>query len=800
MGESLAPESQSPTTGELGTLFPLETGSRLPPHRPAIINESEPVRDLVRLLSRHIFLILACIVGFGGAALYKALTDSPTYQTSASVRLTDVRQAMTAGLGPEAPGSQLGYSVDPVLSQIELVKSRRVAEQAAGSNLLRLQALTRDFPISSFDSVIISPEPVFDTLTFSFKRTEFSIADGRQLVRGPYQVPLHIGGASFIAHPPGTTPFVGKLRLLSLEDATNRLMGGLKARARPSTDLIDIQFTAGDPIIARNSANAIAHGFQQSNADAAQQQSRRRRIFVGEQLRATDSVVGVAQAQLSEFRSRARVYSSKDKLEAQQTGLNGIEMRREELAANQKMFAGLLNAIQQHPSRTGLQALVASPGLADNPVILQLYGQLAGYQARRDSLVSAGRAPTDPALVRVDTLLTTAEAQLTSGVESYVTALDAQIGALDELRARNSAAMEALPASESEEARLIQQVQSAQTVADQLREEYQRARIAEAVEAGPVEIVDLAPQAITIGVPRRRIVFFGLLLGLVLGVGASAVLERMNTSIRRLEDLDGLALANLAVIPRIIGDKDQILQRLRLKFGALDGKANRQRAVAVLNTQSRWSEAYRTLRTNLLFSEKAGSFKKLVITSAVQDEGKTTTALNLSATFAQMGMRVLLVDCDLRKASLHKVFDLPRKPGLTDVVYGDASLGEVIRSTPIEGLYLIPSGSLPPNPSELVGGPQMLRLINEQLSDFDLVIIDSPPLLAASDASILAKRVDGVVMVIRAGGTEFAAVRQALIQLSGVGARVLGAVLNDPDEKIPKYGRYYYYDYYGSEK
>ena len=230
----------------------------------------------------------------------------------------------------------------------------------------------------------------------------------------------------------------------------------------------------------------------------------------------TDSVVGVAQGQLSEFRSHSRVYSSRDKLSAQQAGLTSVEVRREELSANRNMFAGLLQTLKQHPSRAGLQALVASPGLAENPVILQLYNQLTSFQSRRDSLIATGHAPSDPSLLRLDTLLTSAEAQLANGVGSYVAALDAQIAALDQLRARNSAAMEALPASESEEARLMQQVQSAQTVADQLREEYQRSRIAEAVEAGPVEIIDLAPRSITIGVPRRRIVLFGLLLGLVL--------------------------------------------------------------------------------------------------------------------------------------------------------------------------------------------------------------------------------------------------------------------------------------------
>jgi polysaccharide biosynthesis transport protein len=159
----------------------------------------------------------------------------------------------------------------------------------------------------------------------------------------------------------------------------------------------------------------------------------------------------------------------------------------------------------------------------------------------------------------------------------------------------------------------------------------------------------------------------------------------------------------------------------------------------------------------------------------------------------------LLLDCDLRRARLHRMFSVPREPGLTDLVLGYADEDAVTRATEVTGLYLIPSGKLPPNPAELLGGEQMRRTIASLVEGYDLIIVDTPPLLAAADAAILSTLANGVILVLRAGATENAAAQQSVQQLNAVGARIVGAVLNDPDTQVPKYGAYYEYEYASAE-
>jgi capsular exopolysaccharide family len=196
-----------------------------------------------------------------------------------------------------------------------------------------------------------------------------------------------------------------------------------------------------------------------------------------------------------------------------------------------------------------------------------------------------------------------------------------------------------------------------------------------------------------------------------------------------------------------------------------------------------------------MFSQAVQTLRTIVITSPSPGEGKTTTASNLAVSFAQQGMRVLLADCDLRRAKIHSLFGVPRSPGLTELLVGQETQETVIRDTSVTGLYLLTSGNLPPNPAELLGGAAMRKTLESLSEAFDLIVIDTPPLLAASDASILATIADGALLVVKAGSTETEAGQQALQQLSAVGARVVGAVLNDPDAKVQKYGAYYRYEY-----
>jgi capsular exopolysaccharide synthesis family protein len=295
----------------------------------------------------------------------------------------------------------------------------------------------------------------------------------------------------------------------------------------------------------------------------------------------------------------------------------------------------------------------------------------------------------------------------------------------------------------------------------------------------------------------------------VLGSIAAYVLENYSAVIRKRDDLDrAVATPNLAVIPQIknLGGRRARADAKRLTRANGDTHANGNGAkikdvrdipaelVIVSDARSNGAEAYRTLRTNLLFSAAVQELKRIVVTSAGPKEGKSTTAANLAIAFAQQGHRVLLVDCDLRRPRVHKMFDQPQQPGLTELLVGTASLEDCVQATMVPNLVTLTSGALPPNPVELLGSARMREFL-QMMSGVDMVVLDTPPLLAASDAAVLGRIADGVVMVVRAGQTQRGAVQESVQQLTNVGARIIGTVLNDPDAEVAKYAPYYQYYY-----
>jgi capsular exopolysaccharide synthesis family protein len=204
------------------------------------------------------------------------------------------------------------------------------------------------------------------------------------------------------------------------------------------------------------------------------------------------------------------------------------------------------------------------------------------------------------------------------------------------------------------------------------------------------------------------------------------------------------------------------------------------------------SEAYRTLRTNIQFASLDQPYRSIVVTSASRGEGKTTTAANFAVVCAQAGSRVCLVDADLRRPMLHRLFGLENGQGLTDAVLEGVPFARVARPTRVPHLSVIPSGALPPNPAELVGSRRMRELLTGAAADFDLVLLDSPPVVPVSDPVALAAQCDGVVLVVRASGIPHEVVRRAAEQIEAVKGRILGVVLNRVNLKRDGY----YSDYY----
>jgi len=202
--------------------------------------------------------------------------------------------------------------------------------------------------------------------------------------------------------------------------------------------------------------------------------------------------------------------------------------------------------------------------------------------------------------------------------------------------------------------------------------------------------------------------------------------------------------------------------------------------ITVADPRSPVSEAYRTLRTNLDFSSLDEPIKTMLVTSAGPEEGKSTVLANLAVTTAQAGRKVILADCDLRRPTLHSIFNLKNDVGLTTMVVDDVAMeSPPLQDTGVEGLQLVSSGPLPPNPSELLGSRRMEEIIAALLERADVVLFDAPPVVAVTDAAVLATKVDGVLLVINAGGTKRDYAGAAKARLEKVNANLLGAVLNN---------------------
>jgi succinoglycan biosynthesis transport protein ExoP len=282
-----------------------------------------------------------------------------------------------------------------------------------------------------------------------------------------------------------------------------------------------------------------------------------------------------------------------------------------------------------------------------------------------------------------------------------------------------------------------------------------------------------------IGPKTRTNVLLAAVVGVMLGAGFAFLIEYLDDTLKSPDDIvQALGLSPLGAISRI------------------DGKSYEDKLVAAIHPRSPISEAYRILRTNIQFSAVDRPLGTLLVSSPNPIEGKSITLANLGVVMAQAGLSAILVDSDLRRPVLHKIFDLPNKEGLTTALLdGEFNLDGRLQATQVENLKVLTSGPLPPNPSELLGSQKMKVLIESLKGKADVVLFDSPPTLVVTDAAVLAGQVDGVLLVTEAGNTRREMAQRAKEDLLKVGANVLGAVLN---KLSPRGAGYYYYYYYYS--
>lgn len=289
--------------------------------------------------------------------------------------------------------------------------------------------------------------------------------------------------------------------------------------------------------------------------------------------------------------------------------------------------------------------------------------------------------------------------------------------------------------------------------------QYEEARVNEAIRANAISIVEPPYVPSRPSKPRHELnIALGAIVGLITGVGLAFVLENLDSTLYTTSQIE--AITNLPTV------------------GKIPSTIDAQKIIRFDNGYKPEVEAFRRLRTNILSSVKTEGPQALIVTSAESGEGKSTISANLAVTMAQSGRRVIVVDGDMRQPTLHTLFDQPNKRGLTDVLLGKMSLAETIQDTLVPRVQIITSGSLPPNPTELLASSQMQSLVEQLKEEYDIVLVDTPALLSVTDAAVLAPIVDVVVLVVARARSNRHAIQAVQRELSNVSVKSVGVVVN----------------------
>ncbi|GAC1651988.1 MAG: polysaccharide biosynthesis tyrosine autokinase [Gemmatimonadaceae bacterium] len=756
--------------------------------------------DIVAALRRRWYIALAVTAGVGAIGAWRTAHQPSVYEATASVRFRPEQSPIT---GVQTGTSRADYRVDPMVSEQQLIRTHNVAERVIQQLGLRLDIvsptdLKRSELFGDVPPVVDSLAPPWDyVLTLLPDRYELSSAATRY-GSVPYGDSIRAPGVTLRVprRPPAARGDRVLLTLRSRERAIERVQGMLATRALPQTDIILISASSTDPSVARDVANATARAYGEFSSETQRLAARKKTEFIERSVADQRGRLTEAQNAVQRFKEGHQTLDVTADQKALFEQVRHLEETRRAAIVEENVYEKLLGKLSVTDTLDeDLRKLAATDALAKQKSISDLYTRWLDLIKERSLLKARGFNDNYDDVKALTRQIEQIKSDLRRASQLYIEGINSRVSTYDKNIADLKRQSGAFPPLQSEQDRLEADVKSAQRTYDDLQMQLQNARIAESIDAGSVRPIDQAALPdFAVSPKRRQAVLFALALGLALGVGLAVLIERLDTSIRSPDELqDRFGLAVLGVIPAIrtvdAGD------RSAGPFG--------NRLVAHADPRSPVAESYRSLRTNLAFARADRSVQAIVLTSPGPSDGKSTTVVNLAITFAQQGQRTLVVDADLRRAVLDKTLGVQRSPGLTEVIIGSVPLDQAVQRTNVDNLFVLTSGQFPPNPSELLGSPAARRVVDDARKQFDIILFDSPPLLAVTDAVVLSTMVDGTIVVVRTGQSARDAVRRAVSQLRVVKARVLGAVLNDVDFSRLSYSGsygYYYYQYaYGAE-
>jgi len=699
---------------------------------------------------------------------------------------------------PRSPLDALNVGVPPgpppeaIASQIEVLRSRSVLAAVVDSLGLRLRPEKRDAVRSRILAGV---------------RVEPGAPPGRYLLGAEHgRAVLRDAAAGAVLARPGPDGWLEArgLRLLPAADAAldppvplavvpqeaaiRALRRALTVRQVRGTPLVRVAHSSPDPVLAAATANAIAASYQAYAAARARAAATRRREFIAGQLAKIADSLAAAQQVLLDYQAQSRTLDPRIEGNALATALMDAQAEVRTLRFQEGLLRSLLLSLRSPSADAQAFQRVVALGGDLLPGGSDLYARLQELEAERTRLTAPryGVTAADPRVEQLDSLIAATRADVRALADQALSVLRARLEAAEDRVRDLQAQVGELPVRATGFERLQQRVDAIQNIFNLLVEKYHEAQIAEAVEAGDVEVLDAAAVP-GLPDPRRtgRRLLLAALLGLLAGGLGAYAREVLDFRIRRVEDAErasGLQL--LVVVPRLAVARDGDGRPPPLTLG---GDADEEPG----------GEAFRMLRAALRFAAETRP-RVIAVVSAARGDGKTTVATNLAYALAQEGARVLLVDADLRRPAVHRTFGLERTPGLADVLVAEAAPADALRPAPgVPALQVLPAGTNAPRPAELLGGRSFAAFLQSARERFDAVIVDTPPVLAAADATLVASLADGAVFVARANQTDRRALGRAAEQLRQARAPLLGLVVNELERRGPNAYYLYYYDYYG---
>ena len=580
------------------------------------------------------------------------------------------------------------------------------------------------------------------------------------------------------------------------------------------TRLIDVSYRHTDPHLAAKIVNTIAETFVRQNDEKKTRTSGKTGSYLLMRIAELQANIRKKEEELISYAKSHQILS----LDANQnTVVERLEGLNKQLlmAENERKLAEAAYNASQQP---GAAEALAEGGSTDREVPsatrvnTEAEIKLAELRQKRAELLVENTEKW-PAVREVDKQIAALEKQVkdtrtraTRIVTTNLATRYRQALATEESlrKAYNQQRSETLTQNEAAITyRIIQQeIETNKTLLDGL---LQRAKENDVVMTGTNNNISIVDYAIAekkpVG-PRRTLdVGLAFLLALGCGIGLAFFIEHLDDSVRSMEDVENfLHLPSVALIPQAGSTKQKRLPASSGKKDAIassNGNGSQDVLLIDLDKRSPVAEAYRHLRTSILLSTAGRPPRTLLITSSVPSEGKTTTAVNTAISLAQTGARVLIIDADMRRPRLHSIFNFSNNNGVSSLLSREASETEIssaIQHDENSGLFILTAGPVPPNPAELVGSDEMLKLLSSVVANFTHVVIDSPPVGAFTDGVLIAAMVDGVLLVVHSGKSSRKMVARTRNQLQDVGARIIGVVLN----RVPTAASnsYYYSGYY----